>query len=72
MMMLSLGACHYGEDAVKEDRKRNQEYKDKRAEEEAKTALPEDAAEQMRNGGKAVEASEADTTAAEAEAESVE
>lgn len=44
---LSFSACHYGADAVKEDVKRNEEYKGKRAETEAATALPADAAETM-------------------------
>jgi hypothetical protein len=44
---LSFTACHYGADAVKEDVKRNEEYKGKRAETEAATALPDNAAESM-------------------------
>ena len=55
---LSFTACHYGADQVKEDLKRNDEYKGKRAEKEAATALPPDAADKM--NGKV----SADTTAA--------
>jgi hypothetical protein len=42
--LLSVSSCHYGVDAVKEDVKRNEEYKAKRAERDAATALPPDAA----------------------------
>jgi len=67
VLMLGLGACHYGQDAVKEDRARNEEYKGKRAEREAQTTLPDDAAEKMKNGHteSAEEPAEADSTATE-------
>lgn len=61
-MMFSLGACHYGEEAVKEDVKRNEEYKGIRAEREAATALPADAADKM-NGTAPADTTAADTAA---------
>lgn len=66
-MTLSFTACHYGVEGVQEGLERNEEYKGKRAEREAATALPDDAAAKM-NGEKPAEpAAEApaDTTAAE-------
>lgn len=46
-VVLGLSACHYGADSVKEDLNRNEEYKGKRAEQDASTALPADAAAKM-------------------------
>ncbi len=62
-MSLSFTACHYGEEGVKEGLERNEEYKGKRAEKEAATALPEDAAAKMNGEAPAEEAPAADTTA---------
>ena len=68
LVVVSMSACHYGADAVKEDVARNEEYKGKRAEQEAATALPADAAAKMNGTAPATEATEAapaDSTAAE-------
>lgn len=62
---LSMTACHYGTDAVSKDLERNEEYKAKRAEKEAATALPEDAADKM--NGK-VSTTPADSSAADTSA----
>lgn len=62
VVVLSMSACHYGADKAKEGLKVNEEYKAKRAEKEAATALPEDAAAIMR-GDKAAPEKE-DTTSA--------
>lgn len=44
---LTMTACHYGADRISGDLERNEEYKAKRAEREAASALPEDAADKM-------------------------
>lgn len=62
-MSLSFTACHYGVEGVQEGLDRNAEYKGKRAEKEAATALPEDAAAKMKGETPAEEAPAADTTA---------
>lgn len=61
VMSLSLASCHFGADSVKEDVARNQEYKNIRANKEAATALPADAAEKM--GGNKVASPDTTTTA---------
>ena len=60
-MTFSLGACHFGQEAAKEDAKRNEEYKGIRAEREAATALPEDAAAKMNGSAPADTTAVADT-----------
>lgn len=64
-MTFSIGACHYGQDAAKESAKTNEEYKGIRAEKEAATALPEDAAAKMNGTAPADTAKAADTSAAQ-------
>lgn len=61
VMSLSLASCHFGAESVKEDVARNQEYKNKRANKEAATALPADAAAKM--GGNEVSTTDSSTTA---------
>ncbi len=63
VMSLSFTACHYGEEGAKESVETNNEYKGKRAEKEAATALPDDAAAKMNGTAPAEEAPAADTTA---------
>lgn len=63
VMSLSFTACHYGVEAAEESIETNNEYKGKRAEKEAATALPDDAAAKMNGTAPAEEAPAADTTA---------
>lgn len=62
-MTFSIGACHYGQDAAKESAKTNEDYKGIRAEKEAATALPEDAAAKMNGTAPVDTAATVDTTA---------
>lgn len=64
-MTLSFTACHYGKEGVEESLERNQEYKGKKAEREAATALPDDAAAKMRGEESTQEAPAADTATTE-------
>lgn len=60
--LAGLSACHYGREQVEQDLKRNEEYKGIRAEREAATALPADAADRM-NGTVKADTAATDTTA---------
>jgi|GEM_PF-2113863 len=63
VMILTVTSCHYGKEEAKGSVETNKEYKGIRAEKEAATALPDDAASKMNGTAPAAEAPTADTAA---------